>query len=331
MQRSVQFWLLPLSGAITYPALIILFPHAIDGYRQYGSPVFAAYAALLMLLAGSIPIIVARALIVMRHDSVMSPLLTRGMLYLMFAVSPLYVFTSLFARTIGLGQYHSAIWTVAWVAVGVMLYTGKEKNKPGLHSTASMWLRIIHGGTALTLLCGFLIAHVLNHGLAVWSVELHSTAMKWLRLWYRSEWAEPVLLVLLLVMISSGVPMVMNHSRRRTDAFRIVQMATGVYTALFLCAHLLAVLSARSAGVETDWIFATGPTGLVDGGGMLIPYYILAVFFLLLHVACGVRIVLLKHGVAEAIANRAVYGAAGISLVATALIAVAALGFHVQS
>ncbi|GFE83423.1 hypothetical protein GCM10011487_54230 [Steroidobacter agaridevorans] len=155
--------------------------------------------------------------------------------------------------------------------------------------------------------------------------------MEWLRLWYRSGWVEPALFALLLVMIATGAPMVAQHSRRSTDAFRAIQMATGVYLALFLCAHLLAVLGARSAGIETDWVFATGPNGLLDGIGMLIPYYIFAVFFLVLHVGCGLRIVLLKHGVTKASADKAVYTIGGVGLIVTMLMAIAALGAHVRS
>jgi hypothetical protein len=183
----------------------------------------------------------------------------------------------------------------------------------------------------MCLLLGFLIAHLANHDLAIWSVKLHRVAMEWLRLWYRSEWIEPVLLTLFAVMIATGVPMVVQHSRRGADAFRIAQMATGVYLGLFLCAHVVAVLGGRSAGIETDWRFATGDNGLLDGRGMLIPYYIYATFFMSLHVGCGLRIVLVKHGVAETIANRAVYTVAGAGAIVTMLIAIAAFGFHVQS
>ena len=135
---------------------------------------------------------------------------------------------------------------------------------------------------------------------------------------------------LLLVMIATGAPLVAHHSRRSTDALRVVQMATGVYSAVFLCAHLLAVLGARSAGVETDWFFATGPNGLLDGRGMLIPYYSFAVLFVILHAGCGLRIVLLKHGVAEVVANKTLYGVAAAGFIATALAAIAALGLSIR-
>jgi succinate dehydrogenase/fumarate reductase cytochrome b subunit len=191
-------------------------------------------------------------------------------------------------------------------------------------------LRIVHGVTALCLLCGFLIAHLINHDLAVWSVQLHGDVMTWLRLWYRSEWVEPALLGLMFVMICTGIPMVVHYARQRMDAFRVIQTATGVYVAVFLCSHVLAVLRGRSVGVETDWSFAAG---LLDGVGLrnrLIPHYFFAAFFLLLHVACGLRIVLLKHGVAKMVGNRALYALTVAAVLVTLLSTAALLGFHME-
>jgi succinate dehydrogenase/fumarate reductase cytochrome b subunit len=267
----------------------------------------------------------------MRQDSAINPVLTRSILYLIFAVSPMYVLTLQIIGMLGAARYNDLIWIACWMAMGATLFLQRARRAPGPDRTGGSVLRMIHGAVAMCLLLGFLIAHLANHDLAIWSVKLHRVAMEWLRLWYRSEWLEPVLLTLFAVMIATGVPMVVQHSRRGADAFRITQMATGVYLGLFLCAHVVAVLGARSAGIETDWRFATGDNGLLDGRGMLIPYYIYATFFMSLHVGCGLRIVLVKHGVAETIANRAVYTVAGAGAIVTMLIAIAAFGFHVKS
>jgi hypothetical protein len=285
----------------------------------------------MILLAASVPAFAARALILMRQDCATNAVLTRSILYLMFAVSPMYVFTLQIVGMLGAARYNDLIWIACWIALGATLLLQRAGKARGSDRTGGSGLRMIHGATAMCLLLGFLIAHLVNHGLAIWSVKLHRVAMEWLRLWYRSEWMEPVLLAMLVVMIATGVAMVVQHSRRGADAFRITQMATGVYLGLFLCAHVVAVLGGRSAGIETDWRFATGDDGLLDGRGMLIPYYIYATFFMSLHVGCGLRIVLVKHGVAETIANRAVYTVAGAGAIVTTLIAIAAFGFHVQS
>jgi hypothetical protein len=56
----------------------------------------------------------------------------------------------------------------------------------------------------------------------------------------------------------------------------------------------------------------------------LIPYYMLAVFFLVMHASLGLRVVLLKHGVKDAVAARtsnAITASGGVA----ALLIVAAL------
>jgi succinate dehydrogenase/fumarate reductase cytochrome b subunit len=290
-----------------------------SGYRESASPSLATTAVLLMLVAGSIPALAARALILARGHN---------LLFLTFATPPLYVFSILLAARAGVIQHHGALCTVLWIAMGVALWFGKSNPSARAPAAESPRLRMIHGAAATCLLLGFLIPHLANHSLALWSVELHTSTMEWLRHWYRSEWIEPAMFALLATMIVTGVPLIVHHSHRDADAFRIIQMATGVYIATFLCAHNLAVLGGRSAGEETDWFFATGPNGLLDGRGMLIPYYILAVFFFVLHLGCGLRVVMLKHGVADDVAKRAVLGAAGVGFVVATVIAIAALGFQ---
>jgi succinate dehydrogenase hydrophobic anchor subunit len=178
------------------------------------------------------------------------------------------------------------------------------------------------------LLGGFLLAHLVNHDMALWSVKLHGQVMESLRHWYRSEWVEPALLGLLGVMIATGFPLVASHSRQRADSFRMLQMATGVYLGLFLCAHVFAVLTARRGGIETDWYFGVGPHGLLVGRGALIAYYIYSSFFLILHAGLGLRVVLLTHGTQEPVANRAVYAVAAMGFVVTTVLTVAAFGVH---
>lgn len=329
--QRLRLWLLPLVGVAVYPTVIANFTKAITGYHQSGDIGLATAAAVLMLIvAALVPTVSARALIRTRPDDVANVVLTRSLLCLMFAIAPLYVLSILLAAKTGTVQHHGAIWTSSCAVMGLVLCFGKSRNTSTASGPAVVWLRIVHGTAALCLLLGFLVAHLIHHDLAIWSVKLHGSAMEFMRLWYRSEYVEPVLFLLLLVMMITGLPLVANHSRRSADTFRIVQLATGVYIGVFLCAHLVAVLGARSAGVETDWFFATGRNGLLDGRGMLIPYYIFAVFFLVLHVGCGLRLVLLKHGVEEVTANKTFYGVAAAGLIATTLVAIAALGFHIQ-
>ena len=233
---------------------------------------------------------------------------------------------------IGIGQWHTTLWIAAAIITGIALTRGSEKAQYQKQPEfGGSWLRAIHGGTALLLLFGFLLLHLSNHGTAIWSAELHEAVMGLFRLWYRSEWVEPVLLSLLGIMLITGVPMVMRYTKSDADLFRILQTASGIYLATFLSAHLIAVLGARAANVETDWIFATGPNGLVAGFSPLIPYYILSVFFIIAHLSLGLRIVLLSHNVSVAKANFALYFLVATGTLITILIAAALLGIQIGS
>jgi succinate dehydrogenase/fumarate reductase cytochrome b subunit len=333
-RENVRLWIPPLFVVALYPELIYSFAWALRTYTQSGNRLLALYALIAMLLAASVPPLTARALLAMRHDE--QPVFARGLLYVAFAVSSLFSLTYTLSRMVGLGQqYHllGAIWASAWMAVGAAAYFRREVAVPRAPGNAVKWLRGTHGTVALCLLCGFLIAHLLNHDVALWGVQQHQAVMRWLRLWYRSEWVEPVLLGLFVAMIGTGIPMAAYYSRRRMDAFRVVQVATGVYIGVFVCSHVLATLLARRRGVETDWFFAAGPASLLDGSllARLIPHYFYGVLCLCVHVACGLRVVLLQHGVSKIISNRVAYALAGVGLVVAVLASAALLGVRFES
>jgi succinate dehydrogenase/fumarate reductase cytochrome b subunit len=308
------------------------FAWAVRSAHQSGKVSFGVYALAVMLTAASVPVLAGRALFLMRNDA--QAYRSRTMLYVMFTTSSLFSLAFTLSRLAGLGYGAlSAIWISVWLAAGALLYFRKDAAVQQLPSPNLKGLRVTHGVTALCLLFGFVIAHLINHDLAAWSVELHATVLKALRLWYRSAWVQPILLGLFVIMICTGVPMVAQYSRRVMDFFRVIQIATGIYVGVFLCSHVLATLAARNRGVETDWFFAAGPASLLDGSllGRLIPHYFFAAFFFCVHIACGLRIVLLQHGAPKIASNRVAYGVAGAGLVITVVLFSALLGFHIKS
>jgi succinate dehydrogenase/fumarate reductase cytochrome b subunit len=333
MERIVRTWRLPWIVVVLYPGLMLTFDGAINGYRQSDSLAMALGALIAMLLAASIPPLALRALLIIRHE--VGPVLRRGMLYVMFGVPTLFSLSYTLTRLAGgTKPVFFVIWVFAWLALGLMLHLRGDREAVKAQEQPVAWLRVVHGVTALVLLCGFLVAHLANHGLALWSVELHDAMLKTLRLWYRSVWVEPVLIGLLLVMIATGVPMVLRHSRQRLDAFRVVQLATGAYVGVFIFSHVTAILNGRRLGIETDWFFAAGPASLLDGSsllGRLIPHYLFSILCLIVHVGCGLRIVLLKHGIDPVASNRALYAVASVAVVITTVITAALLGFHIRA
>jgi hypothetical protein len=89
----------------------------------------------------------------------------------------------------------------------------------------------------------------------------------------------------------------------------VFQVASGLYLSVFILGHMNSVfIYARSyLKIDTGWAFATGaPSGLIlDPWNIrLLPHYALGVFFVLGHLACGLRQVLLAHRASPALADR---------------------------
>jgi hypothetical protein len=150
--------------------------------------------------------------------------------------------------------------------------------------------------------------------------------MKVFRHVYRSEILEPLLVMLFLFQIGTGLLLVWRETAAPSDRFRTFQIASGVYLAFYVLGHMNSVfIFARTyLGIDTGWGFATGaPAGLVrDAWNIrLVPHYWLGVFFLLAHLAAGARVILMGHGVRKAFADRAMIGGtAAAGIIATVII-----------
>ncbi len=150
---------------------------------------------------------------------------------------------------------------------------------------------------------------------------------------YRAKAIEPVLVVLLLFQIASGLHLAWRHSAVTQDFFRTFQIASGVYLSVFILGHMNSVfLYARTyLGIPTDWNFATGaPAGLIHDAWniRLLPHYALGVFFALSHLASGLRAVLIAHGVDERSVNRLWYAGVALSGVIAAAIITGMTGIN---
>src|SRR5688572_20114154 len=132
MERSMQVWIFPWIGVIAYPGLLLAFDAAINRYHGSGNPTMAASAVLAMLLAASVPILSARALLNRRHEA--GPALTRGILYVIVGAPSLFSLTLTLTRLAGLQRYGGiGVWICAWLAVGLMLYLNKRSGSSTSH------------------------------------------------------------------------------------------------------------------------------------------------------------------------------------------------------
>ncbi len=108
--------------------------------------------------------------------------------------------------------------------------------------------------------------------------------------------------------IEPGLILWRPRTAEPADVLTTLRTASGAYLAVFLASHVNSVfVLARHFGVETDWAWAIGePTGvLADAWNIrLLPHYSMAVFFVIAHLACGLRGILRAHGIAASRSDR---------------------------
>lgn len=297
-------WAAALLAAALYPSLVTLFPMAIQRMSAaegnamlqgiWGTAAFGA-----MALVFAVPLLALWALLNVPARATAKAIATRRVLHVACAIPPLYGVSRLWAGRIGVVDWHSLAWVAAVIGAALWIMRARDdEHRSALRTQAGSTLRSVHGATAAFLFVAFLYAHILNHGVALWSVELQQSWMESLRLWYRAAWVEPVLLGALCVMVATGIPLMLRNTRTGGNQWRSLQSVAGIYTILFLSSHISAVLLARADGRETDWVFATGQNGMIAGSANQIPYYVLSIAALMVHVALGIRSAILRRGVA---------------------------------
>jgi len=230
------------------------------------------------------------------------------------------------------------VWATMWLAIIAVVLL----RDPGLPATpmptgetkGSVWLRSAHGLSALTIVLIFLAPHIANHLTAVCSIGLHKWVMNGLRTVYRSNAIQPALVALLMFQIASGGALLRRRVRIESDFFGSLQTASGAYLAAFILSHLTAVfvLGRRAMQVDTNWDFAIGaPAGVMGHpwNVRLVPHYSLAVFLLFCHGACGLRMVLMGHGISANAATKTALMAISLGGVIALAIMFAMLGAHV--
>lgn len=136
----------------------------------------------------------------------------------------------------------------------------------------------------------FLLAHMANNFAALAGPAAHRQMLDALRTVYRFPPAEALLLACVVVQLMSGLRMVRQGWGKWQGAAGRAQYWSGAYLAFFLVAHSGAVLAARGIfGIDTDWKFAMAGIDEYHLGFFFVPYYLLAVISLGVHIACALR------------------------------------------
>jgi len=150
-----------------------------------------------------------------------------------------------------------------------------------------MSLRVFHRGTAVVI-AGFVIVHLANHLLSLYSIAAHIAFMKVARTVYRHPVIEFVLLVSVIFQGGSGLWMVVRGWSVRQGAVAWLQATSGGYLAVFLLIHVSAIMLGRFAlHLDTNFYFAAAGFHVPPFQLFFIPYYLLAVVALFTHVGCA--------------------------------------------
>lgn len=250
-----------------------------------------------------------------RRNNATAQLKVRRLALFIVCAPTLYCFIGVNLIMAGSPVPDELFWVALWIGVGVYLSRegrAVEQSMRPIRALAT-W-RVAHGVAGVIVLL-FVAFHLFNHLFGLAGPHAHSQVMELGRAIYRSSFVEPVLVVALLFQVFSGLRLGWNWSSVGSDNYRIFQVGSGVFLAVFILGHLNAVfIFARTyAGIETGWDFASGdPVGMIHDpwGIRLLPHYAIGVLFIITHLFSGLRAVMLAHGAARSIANNIWLGGA---------------------
>jgi hypothetical protein len=301
----------PALAAMAYPFLLQAF-HLVVSAPDFDLSAFRLIgAAVLLVLAFAMPLSgLAFAYWLTRAPQLLqSDLRARRLAFASIAAPPLFVFVGVAPGLLGLHVPETALWIGLWTLVSLYGWSGRGALAPNQKMEPPGSWRIAHGVSAALIAC-FVLFHLTNHLFGLLGPDTHAAIMKAGRTVYRARLIEPVLVLLLLFQVTSGVRLAWRWSGLRNDVYRIFQISSGAYLAVYIFTHLnSALISARAVHkIETDWSWASGaPVGLIHDAWniRLLPHYALGVFFIVGHLSSGLRMVMLAHGARTAVADRA--------------------------
>lgn len=325
-------WLLPFAAALYYPWALSWSNQA--HLAGAGSLVTVA----LMLTAYAVPLIAFICVYVTGAQPVISGrlVLARRLACLAVAAPPAYTLMGVLLYLMKIYGHDIAVWTGLWLAL-TGYFTLHSSTRPIVNlptsNSAYRRLRVAHGISSLAIMLVFLAPHLFNHLLGVFGADVHRTVMDVLRGVYRNAVLEPIIIIAFFFQLLSGLVLIRPKTISRADVLDALQTASGAYLTLFIASHINSVFTlARYFGTETDYKWAVGdPVGLVaDAWSIrLLPHYSLAVFFLIAHLACGMRVVMRNHNVRPRAYSISTWGVIVLGGLVTAVITAGMLGARV--
>jgi hypothetical protein len=317
---------IPAMTAMAYPFLLRAFHSVVLPSGAGSSPPRYVGAAAILALAFAMPLSgLYFAYRFSRSDPFGVNVRARRLAFLSITAPPLFVFIGVAPGLVGLHPPEAALWIFIWLVAGFYgISASGTRSRAHPMPPSDRW-RVIHGVSGALILC-FILFHLTNHLFGLVGPDAHASIMHMGRKIYRATFIEPVLVLLLLFQVASGVRLAWRWSGLDSDAQRIFQIGSGVYLSVYIVTHLnSALVSARSVHkIDTNWDWASGaPIGLIHDAWdiRLLPHYALGVFFIVGHLFSGLRVVMLAHDSRLAIANRIwIAGLGGGAVLATVII-----------
>ncbi|MGH8205522.1 MAG: hypothetical protein ACRETK_01975 [Steroidobacteraceae bacterium] len=329
----------PLLCALLYPFLLRLIPLC-AALLHIAKPLSAAATAVgvlvTLVLAGSVMWIsfAQERALAKRSRLGIAQRRARVLAHLAFASASLWVG---FENLAGVAHDRTAAliaWPILWavLAAAVLLSSNAPAAARELRAKGYRQLGTVHGISAIAIVVLFIAPHIANHLTGIWNGATHIATMRDVRLVYRNEVIQPLLLTLIGFQILSGTVLARARLHQQNSIFGSLQTMTGVYVGVYLLAHMTAVFSARYAGTDTNW------TWLTDGGRSMLPslagvslvaHYWMGTVAIFTHIGCGIRGVLLQNTIAPGRAARVARGLIGLGVAASSVILIALLGVHI--
>lgn len=337
LEGPTILYLSPLA-ALIYPLSLTAFNAAVMTFDAGHQPALSvAVAALSLALSFGLSTSTVFSSLHLAQRLAPTPIETRAKYAAFFAVCAptLFVFVSVLNYMAGNPVPDLAVWLMLWAAVLIYIHSGSSTAVIKGSLSARTALRVAHGISAVTIILLFLCLHITNHLAGLIGPDAHASFMELARRVYRARMIEPILVVLMLFQIGSGLFLAFGHSRAPMDGFRAFQNISGLYLAFYILGHMdsVFVYARWFLRIDSNWAFATGaPVGLIMGSWnvRLIPHYALGIFFLFAHLASGLRLVLMAHGWRKDVADRVMIGCSIAGSVVALLVILAMCGMRIR-
>jgi hypothetical protein len=339
-----RLWLVvPALCALVYPSLLSLLSSGLVMVNGAASPngeivwlsVFASLTLALAVMLVSFVFGLALGSPHVRDDP--ESYRARSIAHLAFATPSLYVGFGNVAYYVFQAPSAAPIaWLIFWALVAAIAMTGPRSSPmaPAMTPIGHRRLALAHGVSACAILLLFIGPHIVNHTAGFWNGAVHIALMNVARLVYRNDIVQPILLALIGFQILSGTALVRWRMRMPGDFPGTAQTMSAVFVGAYFLAHMIAVFATRHAGTDTNWTWLTRPngsmlTGLSPSNLRLLAHYWVGPIAIVAHVACGLRMVLLRRDISPVTTSRIALALIAAGVVTSSIILAALLNVHI--